>query len=502
MSKPSILRSALILTGVNLLLRGISMLFQIYLSDLIGAAGIGLLQLVFTVGGFAMTLGLSGIRTAAMYLCAQEYGRGRLGGVRRAITLCLTWGLVCSALVGLGLYLAAEPIARLWLKDLRTVGALRLQAVSLPLNCYVSILSGYFTACGKIKKLVTVEVVERIASFLFTLPLLLYWAGASPGRACSAMILGGTLATAISAGWLSSILVRDLRVYSPVPKGLSMPRRLVKLCVPLALCDYLRSGLSTLEQFLIPLGLSAHQGGDQSAMAAYGTICGMVFPILMFPAALLYALSDLLIPELARCRAAGDGVRIRHLTDKCLRLGLLFACAVAAVLYLAAGPLGLLFYDSAAVGTYLRLFAPLVPVLYADALVDGMCKGLGQQVACARYNTITSALDVILLYLLLPRLGLGGYFITFIVTHMLNFYLSLRLLLDTTGYRPGMAFPAKALGCALGALLLARLLPPFSGLPGILLPGLTFLTAFWLLLEILEALSPADRRWLVQTFRR
>ena len=36
----------------------------------------------------------------------------------------------------------------------------------------------------------------------------------------------------------------------------------------------------------------------------------------MFPAAFLYALSDLLVPELARSRAEGDRVRVRHLTEK------------------------------------------------------------------------------------------------------------------------------------------------------------------------------------------
>ncbi len=67
-------------------------------------------------------------------------------------------------------------------------------------------------------------------------------------------------------------------------------------------------------------------------------------------------------------------------------------------------------------------------VLYLDALVDGMLKGLSEQVANVRYNTITSALDVALLFVLLPRYGLGGYVFTFIAAHLVNFALSLRRL--------------------------------------------------------------------------
>ena len=48
---------------------------------------------------------------------------------------------------------------------------------------------------------------------------------------------------------------------------------------------------------------------QQRAMAAYGTVTGMVFPVLMLPAAFLYALIDLLIPELAACRARREEMK-------------------------------------------------------------------------------------------------------------------------------------------------------------------------------------------------
>ncbi len=72
-TKPSCYR-ALLLTGVNLLLRMVGTSFQVYLSRHIGAAGIGLLQLVLSVGNLAMVAGIAGIRTATMYLTAEELG--------------------------------------------------------------------------------------------------------------------------------------------------------------------------------------------------------------------------------------------------------------------------------------------------------------------------------------------------------------------------------------------------------------------------------------------
>ena len=73
--KLPIFYSALMLTGVNLLLRLVGTSFQVYLSSRIGAEGIGLLQLTLSVGGMAMVAGTAGIRTGTMYLTAEELGR-------------------------------------------------------------------------------------------------------------------------------------------------------------------------------------------------------------------------------------------------------------------------------------------------------------------------------------------------------------------------------------------------------------------------------------------
>ena len=81
-------------------------------------------------------------------------------------------------------------------------------------------------------------------------------------------------------------------------------------------------------------------------------------------------------------------------------------------------------FDNPLVGRQLRRFALLAPMLYVDAVTDANVKGMGQQVACVRYNTVTSFLDVVFLWLLLPRFGLDGYYLSFLVTHALNFGLS------------------------------------------------------------------------------
>ena len=95
--KIPIFYSALLLTGVNLLLRFIGTSFQVYLSGRIGAEGIGLLQLTMSVGSMAMIAGMGGIRTTAMYLTAEELGRGRGRNMTRILSGCVGYSLFLSS---------------------------------------------------------------------------------------------------------------------------------------------------------------------------------------------------------------------------------------------------------------------------------------------------------------------------------------------------------------------------------------------------------------------
>lgn len=479
MRKMSILRGTLLLTGANLLIRLISLVFQVFLEKHLGAAGLGLLQLISTVGVMAGTVGASGVRVAAMYLTAEEFGHRRLAGVRQAVTSCLRYGLVISCAAGAALFLLADILAQHWLQDSRAVLSLQVMGLLLPFSCLCGIMTGYYTACARIGKLIIIEITERLASVLLTAGLLLTWAKGDLSRACCAVVLGSSLGAALDFVLLYSGYRRDLRTELQGSAAPGMWQRLLRLCVPLALNDYLRTGLNTVEQFLIPYGLAQYGASQEGALSVYGTIHGMVFPVLMFPAAILYALSDLLVPELSRSRAIGAQRRIEGLTERCLGLCAGFSAAVAGLLLINGPELGQLIYGSAGAGTYLRLFAPMVLILYLDAIVDGMLKGLAEQVRCVRYNTLTSLMDVLFLFLLLPHWGIGGYVFSFVVTHAVNLYLSIRRLLQVTEYSLSLGALLRPVLCGLMAILPVLLLPgQMAALPAVMLRSVLFLLFF------------------------
>ena len=427
--KRTIVCNALLLTAVNLLLRFTSTSFQVYLSGRIGAAGIGLLQLVLSVGGLAITFGMGGIRTATMYLCAEAVGQKRSENMGWVLSGCIRYSLLLSLPAGMCLYYFAPQIAARWIGDITTVNAVRLLACLIPINCLCGVMVGHYTGMNRIGTLAAVEVGEQIFTMAATILLLNSWADNDPSKACQAVILSGGFGACFT---LTLLLLLKQKEYSKIGKRVSVRKKLCETAIPLAIADDLKVGINTAENLMVPKRLALYVG-ETAPLAAFGTVCGMVFPVLMFPAAILFALAELLIPELARCNAAGSTQRIKHLTERSFLLSLLYGCLCGAILFLCAENLCERLYQTTEAGRYLRMFALLAPMLYCDAIVDAMTKGLGQQKICVRYNIITAAMDVALLFILLPKYGMSGYFFSFFITHLVNFILSIRLLQKMAG---------------------------------------------------------------------
>ena len=473
------------LTGVNLLLRMVSTSFQVFLSGRIGAAGIGLLQLVLSVGSLAMTAGIAGIRTASMYLTAEELGKGYPGNVIWVLSGCTRYSLLFSCTVGAGLYFLAPWVCKNWIGDLQALEAVRLFAAFLPVCCITGVMVGYFTAANRIGTLAAVEVAEQALSMTVTIGALYFWAGDDPRKACMAVVAGSGIGACLT---LISLVILRSKEKSPSNRRIFLSHRLAQTALPLAVADDLKAGITTAENLMVPKRLTLFRGAKEP-LALFGTVCGMVFPVLMFPACILFGLTELLIPELARCNAAGSQLRIRYLVRRSLRLALLYGTVCGCILYLCSDALCLALYNSTEAGQYLGWFACLTVMLYCDIITDAMIKGLGQQKASVRYNILTSVIDLVMLYVLLPSYGISGYFFSFTISHAINFVLSLRRLLKIAKFKIPFHVPVLTLSCAAVSVYIAAHL----ALPS--LKVVSFLLIFSCLLILFRVIRRDDLRW-------
>ena len=424
-----ILRSAGAVTVLSLILRLIGIFTQTRIAAGLGAEGMGLLQLALSVQALAVTLATSGIRYSTTRLLAQELGRGRPERLRPVMRSCCGYALSFSLPAMAAAFLLAEPLAS-FAGDARIAPALRLLSLGLPFLSLNSVFGGCFTAVGRPWKGTVVQLLEQAAGTGLTLLLL---SGPELGmvRGCS------TVAGAIAAGDAASLLLalvlyrRDLRQIpgAEVPcKPFPLAKRLLRLSLPLAFSSYARTALSTLRHLLVPKALRRSGMGAARALEIYGTVGGMVMPALTFSSVFFNALAELLIPELTQAQVRREGSRLEATSERALRLTLLLSSAVALFLWVLGPALGQWLYRSGEAGELIRALAPLVIVMYADTVVDGMLKGLGLQLDSMLINLTDACLTLLAVWFLLPRFGIRAYIGILYGSECFNFLLSLSRL--------------------------------------------------------------------------
>ena len=426
-------RNTAILTGASLLMRCIGLVYQVWLSGQIGAAGIGLWQLVMSVSALSATLAISGIRFTATRLVSEELGKGT-GRADAAVRRCLLYAAAFGTVALLILYFGAEAIGFLWIGDARTVKSLRILAFTMPMISLSSVLNGYYIASGQPMKTTAVQIMEQISGVLCVMLLLRHAPVGDLERCCAAVALGNLLADAISLLLISAAYLFDRGQRQRDETG-KLTGRMLRIALPLAVSAYMRMSLSTLENLLVPKMLRSAGFSADRALTGYGLITGMVFPIISFPSCLLSAAAELTVPALTAAQMRGAQQEIRRKCALLLRAALAFSTVTAVFLFLFARPLGVLIYHTEAAGTYIRILAFLVPVMYTDIITDGCLKGLGEMLWSMGCNVAESLIGVLLVITVLPRKALGGYIFILYFCEVFNFSMSIARLRKVAGLR-------------------------------------------------------------------
>ena len=481
-------------------MRVLAMSFQIYLTQRIGSEGIGLYELLMSVYGFAVSLAVSGVRLSTtrltLEICAnQKINRGQV------VRLCLTYSLLLGISAGGLLYLFSNPAAALWLDAAELASALRVLAFGLPFLSLSSCLNGYFAARRQAGRMAVIQISEFAVHTTLTFGALFLFAPQTPVQACFLLVCTGLVSDLASAAF-SAITYHLQREPSGRIPIVLLPD-LLHIAVPDAIGSWVRSGLVSAKHLLIPKGLKECGTSSAAALSTYGVIHGMVLPLLTFPAAFLGTISGLLVPEIAESHVHGNRKRVRAIMQRTLHLTLMFSLFAAMCMFCYGGELGKRFYRTAEAETYLRLLAPLIPLMYIDMVVDGMLKGLGLQTFSMRINILDAALSLLLVWQLIPKMGICGYLITIYLSELLNFSLSLHQLrrhaeLHLPVYR---SFFAPLLS-ALCAVLLPRLMWS-SFCTSKPLAAMAYSTAlYWVLLRLMGCITKRDIQWFFGIFRK
>lgn len=434
------LMNAVLLSAVSVAARFITVSFNAHVAMKVGEECMGLFSLVASVFSLSVIIASAGANLAVVRTVSETVAKCESEGIdpaprlRRIVRAASLYSLLFGAAAGGAVYIFSEPIAVRLLCDERCIMSLRAFAVSLPAISLSSALAGYFTGIGKVYKNAICTFAEEAGKILVISAGLVLIAPRGIEYACLAIVGGGAAAQALSLVTAIVIYITDKKKRGGSKEVMAKSVRSVfgkiaKLALPVAVGNAARNGLITAEHLAIPRGLRAFGMTNSAALAVYGVFQGMVMPVVLFPSAVLYSFAGLLIPELASCRAVGNTERIARIEEKVFRSSLLFSICVAGILLSFSDGIGYGLYESAEASRQISLLALLIPVMYLDSAVDGMLKGLGEEVYCMRVNVLDSALCLVLVFILVPKFGIDGFIALTIISELVNAALSIIRLL-------------------------------------------------------------------------
>lgn len=444
--KKLFIKNALILSSVSIIMRGISVSFNAYINNKIGAESMGLFTLVMSIYSFALTLALSCVNLSAVRLTSEK--SALLSGadhtswkhaMNNVVRSTVTYSLIFSVSTAVCLYLSSGFIAKHLLGDLRTLKSLRILAFTLPPISVSSALSGYFTGLRKVSKNAVISFSEQFMKIIVTSTALVMIAPGNVESACVAVVGGAAVSEAFSLILNIVMFLFDSKMPAGENKGArQIPVRsklseAVAISLPSALGTYARQGLTTLEHLAIPKGLRKSGLSESAALSAYGLMQGIALPLVMFPYAVIGSFTSLLIPEIAEKKELSDSAGIRELTRRVYYYSATFSLCACGIFTNYAAELGSMVYSSTEATAYTIALGLLVPFMYLDTAVDSLLKGIGEQVYTMKVNIADAASGLILVILLTPRLGMIGYLITVWVCEVGNLYASINKLAKVTG---------------------------------------------------------------------
>jgi stage V sporulation protein B len=430
--KNKFILNGIILTFTSLILKSIGMGFSIYISNKIGSKATGTFELVMSVYMFFVTFALSGINLACTRIVSEELAFLNIANIKEAMHKCILFSLFFGCLSSLFLCILAPYLANVVLHN--QVSSLPFYAISisLPFVAMSSCINGYFTAVRKISKIAIIHIFEQIIKIIFVSYLINMFMPNNIDFTIISLVLGTSISEALSFFALYFIYIIGIKnLQTSRNYSSSLTKKILHISMPVAVTSYIRSGLSSIKQILIPISLEQAGLSCSDALSFYGMINGMALTTILFPNIIINAFSGLLIPEFSSAIVKKQKKEIIHITKISTKFTFLFSIIILTVLYIFSYKIATSLFNEPNLEKYIKILSPLVIFMYLDNVIDCILKGLDEQKRVMQINILDLLSTICLILFFLPHSGKIGYIVILYISEILNFTLSSLVLCFT-----------------------------------------------------------------------
>ena len=425
-----------ILTSTSLLMKFAALIFNIYISNQIGSEAVGVFSLVMAVYLFFITVGLN---IAVTVIVSEKFALNKNQQAIKAIRTCIFFSLLLGIAAGGLILLFSNFITSKCLHNMVSSRPLFYIAIGLPFIAMSSCISSYFTTIRKAYKNAISQVFEFTIKMFATIILLKINISNGVEVICISLILADVISEICSFTLIFILYIIDIKLKKLEDiRSFGQRINILKIAFPVAVTSYIRSGLSTLKQLIIPTQLEKSGISCSRALSQYGMINGMVLPVITFPTVFTDSYSMLLIPEFSTYVAQKNYKAINYIANKIFKITCAFTMCICSIFFIFSNDLGLAIYNNIEIGYYFKIFTPFIFFMYMDHIIDCILKGLNKQFGVMCCNILDLSITTCFIYFLLPVLGIKGYVLSIFFSEVLNFSISLFQLFKYSGIKPNL----------------------------------------------------------------
>ena len=373
-------KSVLIITIFAATTRAIGFIFRIFLSRVLGAEMLGIYQMAMSIFMVLLTVISSGLPL----VLSREIAKADKSAVRAMTRAGCIIGITVSVIICAAV-LAFQNIFGLFFADARSLPLLLALLPAIIASALYCVLRAVWWGQKRFVLLGATELVEQVLRVLLFVVALNFITVFADLAAMSAWSFSG--ACVISALAVLVIFLFTNKKTAQPAAAINYTKPLLKSALPITGVRVVSSVAFPLISIILPLRLVAAGWATATAVAHFGIIIGMMFPLLTIPSTIISALATALVPELS---ATTKQAQIQNQIKKSINFTI-FINFVFIPIFIALGPpLGEFLFANADSGIYLARSAWAMVPLSLSQITSAVLNSLGQEKLAMRNYFIGS----------------------------------------------------------------------------------------------------------------
>lgn len=438
MGKKSFVGSAIVLMIAGFVVKILGFIYRIYLSNLIGAEGMGLFQLISPIYSLVILTLTSGISIAVSKMVAEQMAKNHLVNLKR-ITSCALFLVISSGIaVAVLMFVFIDPIVNVILKDSRTYYAMLLMIPCIPIVVAASALKGYFYGIQDVVPTAFSQIAEQVVRITLVITMAGYFLNIGLEYACALATLGMAVGEISNLGVLLVVYkLKKNKNSNSNQRGFIrkryIVRDLVKVSTPISFNRLITSIMSAIEMILIPRMLLAGGLNYQNSMEEFGKLMGMAMPLVFFPSLVTSSLATTLVPAISEAMSVKSYKTVNYRMSMSIQLSVILGFIFTSIFIVFPNEIGDMLYRKENIGEVLYLLSFTSVFIYLQQTLLGIMNGLGKQGICLRNSMVGYVIRIAFVIYLIPVYGIKGYIVGMVVSSAVVCALNLGTVVKTTG---------------------------------------------------------------------